>query len=60
MTAAIEAVEACLRVHDSDRVGEVIRRFHEILVTHLDREEELVIPVLLELKPHEAWALLHA
>lgn len=57
MTAAIEAVESRLRARDGDRVREAITRFHEILVTHLDREEELVIPVFLELQPDEVLKL---
>ena len=60
MTAAIEAVETRLGAHDGTRVGEAITRFHEILVTHLDREEALVIPVFLELAPDELWQQLHS
>ena len=60
LTAAIEAVETSLGAEGSARVGEAITRFHEILVAHLDREEELVIPVFLQLQPHELWQQLHA
>lgn len=35
-------------------------RFDEILVAHLDREESLVVPVLLRMTPDEAWSLIHA
>ena len=51
LTAAIAAVRA-------GPSGATIARFGEILVAHLDREEALVIPVLLEMTPGEAWALL--
>jgi iron-sulfur cluster repair protein YtfE (RIC family) len=60
LTAAIEAVETSLGAQDSARVGEAIKRFDEILVAHLDREEELVIPVFLQLQPHELWRQLHS
>lgn len=57
MTAAIETVESALR--DGARVAESITKFHEILITHLDREEELVIPILLQLPPEQMWDQLH-
>jgi len=60
MTAAIANVESRLEARETERVGAAIGRFHEILVTHLDREEDLVIPVFLALTPAEVWALLHA
>jgi DUF438 domain-containing protein len=59
MTTSIEAVERALGARDAARVAEAITRFHEILVTHLDREEELVIPIFLQLQPQELWAQLH-
>jgi DUF438 domain-containing protein len=58
MTAAIDAVAASLREREHTRLAEAITRLHEILMTHLDREEELVIPVFLDVRPHELWALL--
>ncbi len=57
MTAAIAAVERALE--RDERVAEAIAHFHEILVTHLDREEQLVIPIFLQLPPRELWDQLH-
>lgn len=57
MTAAIEAVQHAIAKREG--VADAITRFHDILVPHLDREEQLVIPVLLELPPAELWNQLH-
>ena len=57
MTAAIEAAEAALVAREG--VAEAVTRFHDILIAHLDREEELVVPVFLALAPGAAWAMLH-
>jgi len=56
MTAAITTVERALRSREG--IATAVARFCEILVAHLDREEELVIPVLLELDPVTMWAQL--
>ena len=59
LTAAIEEVEASLgEGRDVERALTAISRFDHVLTTHLDREERLVVPVLLALSPREAWALL--
>lgn len=59
LTAAIEEVVASLTEGaDPKRARATIARFANVLVTHLDREERLVMPVLLALSPREAWALL--
>lgn len=60
LTRAITAVDASLaggaaRAQAKDAVA----RFDEVLNAHLDREESLVIPVLLEMAADEAWDLLH-
>ena len=56
---AIAAVEAALSDGDAIEARATIASFDAILVEHLDREEALVIPVLLEMTAHEAWSLLH-
>lgn len=56
MTAAISAVETALDA--GANVAEAITTFHEILIPHLDREEELVIPIFLQVPPQELWDLL--
>jgi iron-sulfur cluster repair protein YtfE (RIC family) len=58
MTAAISAVERAIET--TLGVGDAIATFHDILLAHLDREEALVMPVLLEVPPHELWAELHS
>jgi ADP-ribose pyrophosphatase YjhB (NUDIX family) len=57
LTAAIRGVDESLRGGDADSARTAIARFDEVLVTHLDREERLVMPVLLGLSPREARAL---
>jgi DUF438 domain-containing protein len=60
MTAAITLVEAALRARaDAETVKSAIASFHVILTAHLDREEALVVPVLLEMTPDEAWSQIH-
>ncbi|MDB4937012.1 MAG: cytosine deaminase [Labilithrix sp.] len=60
LTTAIAAVEDSLSATgDEDRATAAVATFAEVLVDHLDREEALVIPVLLEMAPAEAWALIH-
>lgn len=72
LTAAIDAVSKSL-VPGGDReaafsfrgrgslpLPAAVNTFHRVLITHLDREEALVVPVLLEVPPHEAWALIHS
>lgn len=60
LTKAIAAVEQTLvRGGDPDAARAAARAFREVLVTHLDREETLVVPVLLELTPEDAWAQVH-
>ena len=58
MAAAIDDVERVLRARTGELVA-AVRRFHDILIAHLDREEELVVPVFLALTPREAWNLIH-
>jgi len=57
MTAAIGDVERVLRARTGN-LAEAVRRFHDILIAHLDREEVLVVPVFLALAPSEAWDML--
>jgi 8-oxo-dGTP pyrophosphatase MutT (NUDIX family) len=60
LTRAIAAVEASLSAGASRAHAKAaVAAFDEVLVTHLDREESLVIPVLLAMAPTEAWARLH-
>jgi iron-sulfur cluster repair protein YtfE (RIC family) len=62
LTRAIAAVEASLSPgSDAGKAFALaaVATFDEILTAHLDREEALVIPVLLEMAPDEAWALIH-
>ena len=58
LTDAIAAVEAALSGGDTLRSRAAIASFDEILVEHLDREEALVVPVLLAMTAREAWTLL--
>ncbi len=51
LTAAITAVEASY-------TKEAVARFERVLREHLDREELLVVPVLLAVPPGDAWATL--
>ncbi|MBX3232171.1 MAG: NUDIX domain-containing protein [Labilithrix sp.] len=61
LTAAIDAVNDALRPETArEDAAAALARFEDVLVDHLDREEGLVVPVLLELAPAEAWALIHA
>jgi 8-oxo-dGTP pyrophosphatase MutT (NUDIX family) len=62
LMAAIGAVEETLAAPGEaakPSAKSATARFHEVLVAHLDREESLVIPVLLSMTPSEAWALIH-
>jgi 8-oxo-dGTP pyrophosphatase MutT (NUDIX family) len=60
LTSAIEAVEASLSAGaNKEHAKAAVAHFDEVLVAHLDREESLVIPVLLAMTPDEAWALIH-
>lgn len=52
LTRAIAAVE-------SEPSSENLARFAGVLVTHLDREELHVVPVLLAMDPRDAWELMH-
>lgn len=57
---AIADVEATLVPGgDVARARAAAEEFSFILTTHLDREEELVVPFLLSMRPHEAWDLIH-
>ena len=60
LMSAIDAVDESLRSGaDKERAKAAILRFDDVLLAHLDREESLVIPVLLEMTPTAAWALIH-
>ena len=52
LTEAIAAVEGSPSL-------ETVARFHSVLSDHLDREELEVVPLLLQMPPHEALAILH-
>jgi Hemerythrin HHE cation binding domain len=56
---AIAAVEVSLRKGEPIAARAAIGSFDEVLVAHLDREEALVVPVLLGMTALEAWSLLH-
>ena len=58
MTAALDDVERVLRAGTGE-LADAVRRFHDILIAHLDREEALVVPVLLTLTPDEAWDMIN-
>jgi iron-sulfur cluster repair protein YtfE (RIC family) len=58
MTAAIGEVVHVLRTRTGE-LADAVRRFHDILIAHLDREEKLVVPMFLALSPREAWDLIH-
>lgn len=56
LVRAIADVEASLRAGaDRARAKAAVLRFDDVLVAHLDREEALVIPLLLALTPSESW-----
>ncbi len=60
LTRAIAAVEASLAGGaDLGPARAALETFEHVLVTHLDREERLVVPLLLALSPAEAWAAVH-
>lgn len=59
MSAITAAEESLSAGADEPRAKAAVARFDEVLVAHLDREESLVIPVLLEMTPNEAWSLIH-
>lgn len=60
LTSAIAAVEESLSTGaNKERARAAVATFGEVLVAHLDREESLVIPILLTMTPTEAWALIH-
>jgi hemerythrin-like domain-containing protein len=58
LTRAIAAVADTLARGERVEARAAIVTFDEILVAHLDREEELVIPILLGMTAEEAWSLL--
>jgi 8-oxo-dGTP pyrophosphatase MutT (NUDIX family) len=60
LMSAITAVEESLATGAGRALAQAAAaRFDQVLVAHLDREESLVIPVLLTMRPAEAWALIH-
>jgi len=59
LTRAIAAVEEALVGGDRALAKAAVVAFDEVLVTHLDREERLVIPVLLHVTADEGWSLLY-
>ena len=58
LTQAIDALASSFAL-DVARMREAATRFDHVLVTHLDREEGHVVPLLLSMRPHEAWSLIH-
>lgn len=58
LTRAIAELEASFSL-DVARMRDAAAKFDHVLVTHLDREESEVVPVLLSMRPHEAWSLIH-
>jgi iron-sulfur cluster repair protein YtfE (RIC family) len=60
LTRAISSLESALEARaDAPTVKVAVDAFHAILIGHLDREEALVMPVLLTMTPHEAWSQIH-
>jgi len=60
LTRAIAALEQSLVAGgDVARAQEAASELDHVLVTHLDREEEVTVPQLLALSPEEAWARIH-
>jgi 8-oxo-dGTP pyrophosphatase MutT (NUDIX family) len=60
LMSAIADVEESLRAGaDREHAKAAVVRFDEVLVAHLDREESLVIPLLLAMTPAEAWTRIH-
>ena len=60
LVRAIEGVERSLVAHGERAAAkEAVATFASVLVAHLDREEELTVPILLGLTPEEGWALVH-
>ena len=60
LTDAIRLVESTLASEPTKESAKVaVESFAEVLRSHLDREEQLVVPLLLEMTPEEAWALIH-
>jgi hypothetical protein len=58
LTRAISAVEDALAGGDRALAKAAVIAFDEVLVAHLDREERLVMPVLLQMTAQEGWSLL--
>lgn len=59
LTDAIDDVSRHLADESSAADAQrVAAHFNTVLIEHLDREESLVVPVLLQLSPREAWAVL--
>lgn len=59
LTTSIGAVEQGLAPGADRRAAkQAIARFGGVLARHLDREERVAIPFLLEMAPRQAWAML--
>lgn len=58
LTHAISSLEQNLSA-DIDRAREAAKTFDHVLLTHLDREEEVVVPRLLSMTTQEAWRRIH-
>jgi hemerythrin-like domain-containing protein len=60
LTRAIDELEASLAgTSTPERIAAAVATFDDVLVTHLEREEALVLPVLLAMTPAEAQQMLH-
>jgi iron-sulfur cluster repair protein YtfE (RIC family) len=60
LMGAIDDVNASFtRTSTRERIEAALARFDDVLRAHLDREEELVVPVLLAMTPAEANRLIH-
>ncbi len=60
LTRAIAAVEASLTSTASPAaIAEAVTTFDDVLTAHLEREEQLVVPVLLAMTPAEAHHMMH-
>jgi 8-oxo-dGTP pyrophosphatase MutT (NUDIX family) len=59
LTRAIAELEVALASSDAPSTKAAAHAFDRVLVSHLDREEEVVVAWLLTMTPGEAWARIH-
>jgi ADP-ribose pyrophosphatase YjhB (NUDIX family) len=59
LTGAIAKLEVALASDDAPSARVAAHAFDQVLISHLDREEEVAIVWLLTMTPGEAWARIH-